>query len=120
NLHFTNFQARQEVTRRFRYRIRPVASIDAAAVRRFGRDLLEPLQARHMPAVPASMPDPPIAVTPPESLLVELRPVDEGVRVRIRNISDESVSAEIRWRDSNEPQRIEVAALGVADGVIPG
>lgn len=120
NLHFTNFQARQEVTRRFRYRIRPVASVDAAAVRRFGRDLLEPLQARHMPAVPVSTPDPPIAVTPPESLLVELRPVDKGVRVRIRNISDETVMAEIRWRDSTEPQRIEVAALGVADGVITG
>jgi hypothetical protein len=123
NLHFTNFQARQEVTRRFRYRFRPVAEVSAAEVRRFGRDLLEPLQARHLPTapgalVPRSPAAPPIAVSPADGLLVELRPIGAGVRVRVRNISEREVTAVVRVAGEAEPRGVEVGALGVADLVI--
>ncbi|MBT2483802.1 MULTISPECIES: hypothetical protein [unclassified Microbacterium] len=120
NLHFTNFQARQEITRRFRYRFRPVAEVTAADVGRYGRDLLEPLQARHLPVAPAAMPAPPIRVSPAEALLVELRPVGADVCVRVRNISESDVTAEIRVDGDAGPHTVEVAAFGVADVVIPG
>jgi hypothetical protein len=116
NLHFTNFQARQEVTRRFRYRFRPVASPTAAEVRRFGRDLLEPLQARHTVAPPAVAPRPPLELAADPALLAELRPVDGGVRVRLRNVSDEDVTAELRHRDDR--RTVSVPAAGVADIVL--
>jgi len=115
NLHFTNFQARQEVTRRFRYRFTPVAQVASADVRRYGRDLLEPLQARHLPAAPSSPPSPPIAVEPAEALLVELRPAGADVRVRVRNTSDRDVTAIVRVAGEAEPREVEVGALGVAD-----
>lgn len=115
NLHFTNFQARQEITRRFRYRFRPVAELRAAQVRRYGRDLLEPLQARHLPMAPESPGQPPIAVEPADALLVELRPVGDDVRVRMRNISDHAVSARVQVAAEAEAREVEVAALGVAD-----
>ncbi|MFD5214022.1 hypothetical protein [Microbacterium sp. NPDC058345] len=95
NLHFTNFQARQEITRRFRYRFRPVAAVSPAEVRRFGRDLLEPLQARHVTAIPTVASVPPVTVAPADALLAELRPTAEGVRVRLRNITDDSVEAQV-------------------------
>ncbi|MDQ0727947.1 hypothetical protein [Microbacterium sp. W4I20] len=118
NLHFTNFQARQEITRRFRYRFRPVSEVDAVDVRRFGRDLLEPLQARHLPVAPSAPPASPIAVAPADSLLVELRPVGTDVRVRVRNISDEAVVAQVSVAGEAPPRRVEVAARGVADLMI--
>jgi hypothetical protein len=115
NLHFTNFQARQEITRSFRYRIRPAAAVDAAAVRRFGRDLLEPLQARHAPATPAAMPEPPLRVTPAESLLVELHPVHDGrVRARLRNITAACVEAEVMRAGAGSVE-VAVPAACVAD-----
>lgn len=120
NLHFTNFQARQEITRRFRYRFRPVAELDAAEVRRFGRDLLEPLQARHLPSAPRSLPTSPLVVEPAEALLVELRPHGVDVRVRVRNISDRDVTATVRVTGESEQRTVEVAALDVADLVIEG
>ena len=95
NLHFTNFQASQEITRTFRYRLRPVAHAEHAEVRRFGRDLLEPLQARHVAAVPGSVPPPPLSVTPADALLAELHPEEAGVRVRLRNLTAQPVDAEV-------------------------
>jgi hypothetical protein len=118
NLHFTNFQARQEITRTFRYRIRPVGTVDAAAVRRFGRDLLEPLQARHAPSAPLTVPEPPLRVTPAEPVLVELHPVHDGrVRARLRNITAASVEVEVARRGA-EPIAVAVPAAGVADVLV--
>ncbi|WP_127819412.1 glycoside hydrolase family 38 N-terminal domain-containing protein [Microbacterium sp. CPCC 204701] len=113
NLHFTNFQTRQEVTRRFRYRFRPVPVATAADVRRLGRDLLEPLHARHSVAPPTAPPRPPIEVTPSDSVLLELRPVDGGVRARLRNITGDEVTASV----SRDGHRVSVAvpAAGTAD-----
>lgn len=113
NLHFTNFPARQEVTRRFRYRFRPVAALTAGDVRRYGRDLLEPLQARHATAAPALPPDAPVQVEPADAVLVELRPVPDGVRARLRNISGDTVTAHITHGD--DTRSVEVPAAGVAD-----
>ncbi|MFS0910749.1 hypothetical protein AB3M89_03080 [Microbacterium sp. 179-I 3D2 NHS] len=122
NLHFTNFPARQEVTRRFRYRFRPVDAVDPLEVRRFGRDLLEPLQARHLPVRPASLPHPPISVTPADALLVELRPSGAGVRVRVRNITTDDVTASVHVAgEAGEAvvREVGVAAHGVADVLLP-
>lgn len=116
NLHFTNFQARQEITRRFRYRFRPVAAVTRTDVRRFGRDLLEPLQARHAAVPPAAPPAPPVAIDAHPALLAELRPVDGRVRVRLRNISDDDVTAEIRQGDHRVS--VAVAAARTADVVL--
>lgn len=115
NLHFTNFQARQEITRRFRYRFRPVGEVRDADVRRFGRDLLEPLQARHLPAAPERSPDSPLSIEPADALLVELRPAGAEVRVRMRNISDRDVTAIVRVAGEGDRREVEVTTLGVAD-----
>lgn len=114
NLHFTNFQARQEITRRFRYRFRPTAETTPAEVRRFGRDLLEPLQARHVTAAPASPPSPPLGITPAEALLAELRPTAEGVRLRLRNITDAPVEARVTAAGS-PAHTVTVPAQRVSD-----
>jgi hypothetical protein len=119
NLHFTNFQARQELTRRFRYRFRPVAAShpsngpSASDVRRFGRDLLEPLQARHAPAAPRLPRRNALKVEPWPGLLVELRPVSGKVRARLRNITDEPVLARVQRGD--DAVSVSVPAAGVAD-----
>jgi hypothetical protein len=92
NLHFTNFQASQELTRSFRYRLRPAAEVTAADVRRFGRDLHSPLQARHLHGPRLSPARPALRVEPAGPLLTELAPLPGGrVRVRIRNISSGTV-----------------------------
>lgn len=119
NLHFTNFPARQEITRRFRYRIRPTASVTPAQVRRFGRDLLEPLQARHLPRPPAVLPEPPIRVEPATALLAELRPVADGVRVRLRSIAQDPVTAVVHVDGRPASREVLVPALGVADVHLP-
>jgi hypothetical protein len=116
NLHFTNFPARQEVTRRFRYRFRPVAALTAEDVRRYGRDLLEPLQARHAVAAPVLAPRAPVQIEPADAVLVELRPVPGGVRARLRNISGDAVTARITHGD--DTRSVEVPAAGVADVVL--
>ncbi|WP_019179721.1 hypothetical protein [Microbacterium yannicii] len=119
NLHFTNFQARQEVTRRFRYRFRPVSASPStpaptrADVRRYGRDLLEPLQARHAPLAPRLTRGDALAVEPWPELLVELRPVADGVRARLRNITDAPVLA--RVLQGHAALSVEVPPAGVAD-----
>ncbi|WP_309127263.1 hypothetical protein [Microbacterium sp.] len=113
NLHFTNFQARQEITRRFRYRFRPVAAVTPADVRRFGRDLLEPLQVRHVASAPSTI-APPLTIEPAEPVLAELRPTPEGVRVRLRNITDMAVEAHVTA--PGQPARsVVVPAQRVAD-----
>jgi alpha-mannosidase len=110
NLHFTNFQARQEFTGTLRYRFRP-APVEGLrdAVRAFGRALAVPLQARQY-AGPVSRAEAPVRVEPAERVFVELRPVAGagagagpvagsggagGVRVRLRNATGEPVEATV-------------------------
>ncbi len=100
NLHFTNFQARQEGTRRYRYRFAAVdGPVTREQVRVHGRNLLEPLQARQYTGpVPADGRSG-LCVQPAERLLAEVRPLGEGaVRVRLRNITGEPVDAVVSWQ----------------------
>jgi alpha-mannosidase len=98
NLHFTNFQARQEGTGRYRYRFAPVAELEREQVERFGRDLLLPLQSRSY-AGPVSLDGGSgLRVEPADRLLAELRPTgDGGVRIRLRNPGSEPVAAHVEW-----------------------
>jgi alpha-mannosidase len=116
NLHFTNFQARQDGTWRYRYRFRPAVA-DAAEVRRFGRDLLQPLQARQYAGPVALDAGAGLRVEPADRLLAELRPDGDGVRIRLRNITGDPVEATVEW-DGNgvsiEPGRITVPPHGLA------
>ncbi|GAA3773831.1 hypothetical protein GCM10022225_71820 [Plantactinospora mayteni] len=98
NLHFTNFQASQDGTRRYRYRFAASGSaVTAEQVRVYGRNLLEPLQARQY-AGPVAAGGSGLRVEPADRLLAEVRPVGDGaVRVRLRNIGAEPVAAEVCW-----------------------
>ena len=104
NLHFTNFQARQEGTRTYRYRFAPRSEpVSRADVRMYGRDILEPLLARQY--------DGPVRLhggsglrvesadgSPATRVLAEVRPIGDGaVRVRLRNTSDASVAVTVAW-----------------------
>jgi hypothetical protein len=98
NLHFTNFQARQDGTRRYRYRFRPLsAGLDRATVRLAGEESLAALQVRAVPAhaIPAGAFGP--SVSPADRVAAELRPAEDGVRVRLRNLTGDAVDAVVSW-----------------------
>lgn len=120
NLHFTNFQARQDVSRTFRYRFRPAVAA-AGDVHRYGRDLLEPLGARHYRGPAAASVPAPLRVEPRDRVLAELKPVDgERVRVRLRGIDDGAVAATVtpsgtEWGAASD---VAIPAHGVADVVL--
>lgn len=121
NLHFTNFQARQDGTRRYRYRILPTAEpVSRAEVRRFGHSLLEPLQARQYAGL-AGPGGSRLLVQPADDVLAEVRPLEhDRVLVRLRNITAQSVVATVRWA-GGAPAEQEEATLdagGVADVVL--
>lgn len=99
NLHFTNFQARQEGTRRYRYRFAPTATAPTKAdVRLAGRDLAEPLQPRVFTGPLRLEGASGLRVEPVDRVLAEVRPADDGgVRVRLRNIGDDPVTATVAW-----------------------
>ncbi|WP_245723546.1 hypothetical protein [Paramicrobacterium humi] len=122
NLHFTNFQARQDVNRTFRYRFAPrERPVSRQEVRVFGRDLAEPLQARQYRGPFSAEPANGLSVEPADEVLCELRPVgDHVVRARLRNVSDRPITAHVRWR--GHPVHTEggdggvaIPALGTAD-----
>jgi hypothetical protein len=118
NLHFTNFQARQDGTGTYRYRFAPRASVSPADVRLFGRSLREPLLARQYrgPVGPA---EPAVAVEPAERVLAELRPLPDGrVRARLRNPAPDPVAVTVRV-PGGAPQRVEVPGYDAADVVLP-
>jgi hypothetical protein len=107
NLHFTNFQARQEGTRTYRYRFIPTAAaVSREQVRVFGRNLLEPLQARAYDGPVRLNGGAGLSVEPADRLLAELRPVADGsgtaVRLRLRNITGEPVDAIVGWHGPGE------------------
>lgn len=118
NLHFTNFQARQDGTGTYRYRFAPREAVTPADVRLFGRSLREPLLARQYrgPVAPA---EPALLVEPAEAVLAELRPLPGGrVRARLRSIGAEPV--EVAVRVPGAPARtVRVPGYGAADVVLP-
>ncbi|BDZ45700.1 hypothetical protein [Naasia aerilata] len=117
NLHFTNFQARQDGTWHYRYRFRPAAP-EPADVQRFGRDLLVPLQARQYAGPVALEGSAGLRVEPAEALLAELRPQGDGVRIRLRNVSGEPVEATVAWDGDGveiEPGTVSVPPYGLAE-----
>lgn len=122
NLHFTNFQARQEGTRTYRYRFTPHARpVSRNEVRIFGRNLLEPLQARQYSGNPVATGGGGLRVTPADSILAELRPIGGGdVRVRLRNIEADPVTASVEWTDDTVEGggNVALAGHGVADVVL--
>jgi alpha-mannosidase len=114
NLHFTNFQARQEGTRTYRYRFTPVTGpVTREQVRVLGRDLLEPLQARTYDGPVRLNGAAGLTVEPADRVLAELRPVADGaVRLRLRNITAEPVEATVSW---DGPGQVRIGA-GDASG----
>lgn len=98
NLHFTNFRAAQGGTQTFRYRFAPRPH-DAAAVRRFGDDLLHPLVGRQYagPVQPAGAAG--LLVDPADEVLVDLLPAraDGPVRARLRSLSDAPLTLRLGW-----------------------
>ncbi|HZC73120.1 MAG TPA: hypothetical protein VE442_20670 [Jatrophihabitans sp.] len=121
NLHFTNFQARQDGTRRYRYRFRPApTAVDPTAVRVFGRDLLEPLQARQYTG-PSFAGGSGLRVEPAERVFAEVRPLGGGaIRVRVRNIGPQPVAVSLTWDGNDRSRRADTSldGYGVADIVL--
>ncbi|TDD72331.1 hypothetical protein E1262_03210 [Jiangella aurantiaca] len=109
NLHFTNFRAAQGGTQTFRYRF-AARSHDAAAVRRFGDDLLHPLVSRQYAGHVAPSGAAGLVVSPGEDVLVDLRPADADgvVLARLRSLSAAPVRARLSW-----------AAAGVVEATAP-
>ncbi|MEU4771607.1 hypothetical protein [Micromonospora sp. NPDC023644] len=119
NLHFTNFQASQDGTRRYRYRFaaRP-GPVTREQVRVYGRNLLEPLQARRYAGPVAVAGGSGLRVEPADRLLAEVRPAGgQAVRVRLRNIGAEPVTATVDWAGPGVTGGgpVTVAGHGVAD-----
>jgi glycosyl hydrolase family 38 len=119
NLHFTNFQASQDGTRRYRYRFAAAGTaVTREQVRVYGRDLLEPLQARQYAGPVAVAGGTGLRVEPADRVLAEVRPAGDGaVRVRLRNVGAEPVAATVTWDgpgvDGGGP--VTVDGYGVAD-----
>ena len=122
NLHFTNFQARQDGTRRYRYRFAATSSpITREQVLRFGRDALAPLQARAYSGPLLLDGASGLRVEPADRVLAELLPEAHGaVRVRLRALGAEPVSATVSWDgdDVAGGGSVELPGYGVADVVL--
>jgi len=119
NLHFTNFQARQDGTGHYRYRFRPVPAVEKDEVHRFGRDLLQPLHARVYTG-PLGLDGPAgLTISPEGTVLAELRPGGSSeVRIRLRNPSDEPVSVTLGWPDESvrfDQTEVDIARHGFAE-----
>jgi hypothetical protein len=119
NLHFTNFQASQDGTRRYRYRFAGTgAEVTREQVRVYGRDLLAPLQARHYTGPVATIGGTGLRVEPADRVLAEVRPAGDGaVRVRLRNIGADEVVATVDWDGPGVTGggQVTLAGHGVAD-----
>lgn len=133
NLHFTNFQARQEGTRRYRYRFEAVdGPVTRERVRRAGRDALVPLQARGYTGPQNGVGLSGLRVRAlderqADAVLTELRPLPDGtVRLRLRGITAESVRVAVGWDGPGradggvvaEPGGVEVPPFGRVDVVL--
>jgi hypothetical protein len=121
NLHFTNFQARQEGTGTYRYRFTPVEGrVTREAVRRYGRDLREPLLARQYDGPVRVAGSAGLRIEPADAVIAELRPQDDGaVRVRLRNITGAQVDVRVTAPGSADATvPVSVSAHGIADVVL--
>jgi hypothetical protein len=112
NLHFTNFQAQQDGTRRYRYRFAPAETLTVADVAAFGRGLLEPLAAREYRG-PLTAGPTGLRVEPAGAVLAEVRPEPGGVRVRLRNPDRSAVDATVTWGGTQHAATVPPA--GTAD-----
>jgi hypothetical protein len=123
NLHFTNFQARQEGTRTYRYRFLPTPeTVTREQVRVFGRDLALPLQARAYDGPVRLSGAGGLSVEPADRVLTELRPVaGDAVRLRVRNLTADPVEVTVRFDDPDveidtpEGGGVRLDGHGVAD-----
>ncbi len=119
NLHFTNFQARQEGTGTYRYRFFPrEGAVTREDVRVHGRDLLDPLLARQYVGPVRMRGRGGLTVEPADRVLAELRPLEDGsVRVRLRNITGDPLTATVDWDRPGVMggRSVPLGALGVAD-----
>lgn len=116
NLHFTNFQASQGGTSRFRYRFRPLGRrVLREDVRRFGEELALPLQARRWAG---ELPGPAgLRVEPADDVLVELRPMPgRRVRARLRNTRERTVDVGVTLADTRHA--VTLGPLAVTDLVL--
>jgi len=122
NLHFTNFQAQQDGTRRYRYRFAPMdAAVTREQVRVYGRDLLEPLQAKQYAGPVALLGASGLRIEPADRLLCEVRPVDAAaVRVRLRNVTRAPVKATVAWDGTGVSggESVMLSGHGVVDVVL--
>ncbi|GAB3615506.1 hypothetical protein GCM10027416_00630 [Okibacterium endophyticum] len=122
NLHFTNFQARQQISRTFRYRFAPQrAGVTRQQVRRFGRDLAEPLQARQYNGPVRLDGSSGLSIDQQGDVIAELRPLgDGGVRVRLRNVGPSHQTVRVRWNDGAISDEVPIESEGGGDVVIEG
>lgn len=122
NLHFTNFQASQDGTRRYRYRFAAMdGEVTREQVRVYGRDLLSPLQARQWVGPAPVVGRTGLRVEPADRLLTEVRPAGDGaVRVRLRNIGADPVMVTVGWDGPGVSGGgpVTVDGYGVADVVL--
>jgi hypothetical protein len=126
NLHFTNFQARQDGTGSYHYRIRPLdRAVDddqlRGLVRDAGRDLLQPLVARQYSGPLRLAGASGLRVLPDDRVHAQLRPVDGGVRVSVRNTTPDPLAAQVIWDPpGGAVRRVELAldGYGVQDALL--
>jgi hypothetical protein len=122
NLHFTNFQSVQEGSGRYRYQFELLDEApNHAQVRAYGRQMLQPLQARVVENAPDWDQTSGFWVEPP-SVLAEPR-IDAagGVNIRLRNVTGEPVTATVGFTlpgdlpdsPTRRESRLQLPAFGV-------
>jgi hypothetical protein len=98
NLHFTNFQATQEGSGRYRYQFELLAEApDHAQVREYGHRVQLPLQARVVPHAPGWDQNSGLSVSPTTVLAEPLINAAGEVWIKLRNISAEPVTAVVSF-----------------------
>jgi hypothetical protein len=126
NLHFTNFQARQDGTGSYHYRIRPLTgNVDDAQWRRLvsdaGRNLLQPLVARQYAGPLRLAGASGLRVLPADRVHVQVRPADDGVRVTVRNTGPDALTAQVIWAPALGADRrieLDLDGYGARDALI--
>jgi alpha-mannosidase len=119
NLHFTNFQARQDATGRYRYRFasRP-GGVTHESVRLYGRDMLMPLQARSYEGPVRLDGSSGLTIEPADAVLAELRPaaVAGTARLRLRNPGTAAITVTVALDGARAtPASLDIPAGGVGE-----
>jgi hypothetical protein len=98
NLHFTNFQAVQEGSGRYRYQFELLAAApDHTQVRKYGRRIQLPLQARTVPHAPGWDQGSGLSVEPATVLAEPQVDAAGEVWIKLRNIAAEPVTAKVSF-----------------------